>query len=40
MPTIIGARIFTRKTSMAIITMAAMIATIMEPAFPDALIVV
>ena len=40
MPTIIGARTFTRKSSMAIITIAAMIATMIEPAFPDALIVV
>ena len=40
MPTIIGARTFTRKTNMAIIIMAAMIATMIEPAFPDALIVV
>jgi len=40
MPTIIGARIFTRKISMAIITMAAMIATIIEPALPvDAIII-
>jgi hypothetical protein len=40
MPTIIGARTFTRKISMAIITMAAMIATMMELALPDVLIVV
>ena len=39
-PTIIGARTFTRKISMAIITIAAMITTMIEPAFPDALIIV
>jgi len=38
MPTRIGARTFTRKISIAIIIMAAMIATMIEPAFPDALI--
>lgn len=40
MPTIIGAKTFTRKISIAMITMAAMIATMIEPAFPDALITV
>ncbi|HSA73767.1 MAG TPA: hypothetical protein VLD84_07425 [Nitrososphaeraceae archaeon] len=40
MPTIIGAKTFTRKISIAMITMAAMIATMIEPAFPDALIIV
>ncbi|MGA8738838.1 MAG: hypothetical protein WB501_07410 [Nitrososphaeraceae archaeon] len=41
-PTIIGAsaRTFTRKISMAIITIAAMIATMIEPAFPYVLIIV
>jgi uncharacterized membrane protein len=40
MPTITGARTFTRKISMAIIIMAAMIATMIEPAVPDVLILV
>jgi hypothetical protein len=39
MPTIIGAKTFTRKISMSIIIMAAMIATMMDPAFPDVLII-
>jgi len=37
-PTIIGARTFTRKINMAIIIMTAMIATMIEPALPDVLI--
>ena len=41
MPTMIGARIFTKKTSIAIMTMAAIIATIIEPALPvDAIITI
>ena len=40
MPTILGAKTLTSKISMAIIIMAAMIATMMEPALPDVLIVV
>lgn len=40
MPTIIGAKTFTRKISIAMITMAAMIATMIEPAFPDALMII
>lgn len=40
MPTMIGARIFTKKTSIAIMTMAAIIATIIELALPvDAIII-
>jgi len=39
-PTMIGARMFTRNINMAIIMMAAIIATMIEPAFPDALMVV
>ncbi|CAN5565788.1 hypothetical protein BH18THE1_BH18THE1_08400 [soil metagenome] len=38
-PTIIGAKTFTRKISMAIIIMAAMIATMIDPALPDVLII-
>ena len=41
MPTMIGARIFTKKTSIAIMTMAAIIATTIEPALPvDAIITI
>lgn len=40
MPTIIGARTFTKKTNIAIIIIAAIIATIIEPALlPDAIII-
>ena len=40
MPTIIGARTFTKKTNIAIIIIAAIIATIIEPALlPDAMII-
>lgn len=34
-PTMIGARTFTKKTSIAIMTMAAIIATMIEPALPE-----
>jgi hypothetical protein len=40
MPTIIGARTFTRKINIATMIMTAMIATMIEPALPDVLMII